>query len=121
MAIVLLLQVALLWADRAELPQRLVERQVAPAEAAARAHHLLLVNTGVAVVFAAAYLGFGALLFRRRAWARNAVSVFALVHLVMLLATGAVFGVHAVLLVLGVAAGVLLWRRASTDWLTGER
>ena len=75
----------------------------------------------VVALFAAAYFGFGALLFRQQHWARIALSVVALCHLVMVLGTGAVFSVQAVVLVIGVLAAVFLWQRASTDWLTGER
>ena len=44
----------------------------------------------------------------------------ALVHLLMLLGTGAVLGAQAVLVVLGGTAALLMWRRPSTEWLTGE-
>lgn len=121
-ALFLLLQTGLMWAGRAELPQQVLESGlVAPEEATSRAERLLWTNTALAVLFAAAYFGFGALLFRQQHWARIALSVVALCHLVMVLGTGAVFSVQAVVLVIGVLAVVFLWQRASTDWLTGER
>ncbi|MCI2417010.1 hypothetical protein MOQ72_06205 [Saccharopolyspora sp. K220] len=120
-AFVLVLQTVLMWVGRDALPQRLIEgRQATAADAAARAEQLLLVNTGFAAVLAGAYLLLGAMLFNRRPWARIALSAFALVHLVLLLGTGAVFSTNAILLILGVAAAVLMWRRPSTEWLTGE-
>lgn len=81
---------------------------------------LLLVHTALAAVLVAAYLVLGAMLFRRRPWVRIVLSVFALVHLLMLLGTGAVLGAQAVLVVLGGTAALLMWRRPSTEWLTGE-
>ncbi|MBB5154642.1 hypothetical protein [Saccharopolyspora phatthalungensis] len=120
-ALVLAWQTALMWVGRAELAQRLIEQhQATPADAAGRAQQLLLVNTGFAVLLAAAYLVLGALLFKRRPWARIVLSAFAVVHLFMLLGTGAVFSVNVILLILGAAATVLMWWRSSTDWLTGE-
>ncbi|GAA4620934.1 hypothetical protein [Saccharopolyspora hordei] len=121
-AILLLLQAGLMWSGRAQLVQQIAEQQhVMAADAAARAQQLVWVNTGLAVVLAAAYLGFGVALYRRHAWARIGLSAFALLHLVLVLGSGAVLSVHLALLVLGVVAAVLLWRAPSTEWLTGER
>lgn len=121
-AILLLLQAGLMWSGRAELVQQLaVQQQLAPADAAGRAQQMILANTGIAVVLAAAYLGFGVALIKRHSWARIGLSAFALVHLVLVLGSGAVFSVHTILLVLGGTAAVLLWRAQSTEWLTGER
>ncbi|MGP4015198.1 hypothetical protein [Saccharopolyspora sp. 5N708] len=120
-AFVLVLQTALMWVGRAALPGQLIEEQRATAaDAVARAEQLLLVNTGFAVALAGAYLLLGAMLFKRRPWARILLSVFAAVHLVMLLGTGAVFSTNLILLIFGVVAAVLMWRRPSTEWLTGE-
>ncbi|MEV0049793.1 hypothetical protein AB0H34_04755 [Saccharopolyspora shandongensis] len=120
-ALVLGLQSVLMWVGRGDLAGRLIAQdQATPADAADRAQQLLLVNTGIAVVLVAAYLVLGALMFRRRAWARGVLSGFAVVHLLMLLGTGAVFSVNVIVLILGAAAAVLMWRRPSTDWLTGE-
>ncbi|MGW1677181.1 hypothetical protein [Saccharopolyspora sp. NPDC002376] len=122
MAFLLLLQAGLMWSGRAELVQQLGEQQqLVPADAAARAQQMIVANTGIAVVLAAAYLGFGAAVFKRHSWARMALTAFALVHLVLVLGSGAVFSVHTILLVLGGTAAVLMWRRPSTEWLTGER
>ncbi|MBE9374885.1 hypothetical protein IQ251_10565 [Saccharopolyspora sp. HNM0983] len=120
-AVVLLLQTGSMWLGRAELPGVLLRQGAVGAGAAQdRAEHLLLVNTLVAVVFAAAYLALGAALFRRRPWARIALSAVGVLHLLMLLGTGAVLSVNAVVLVIGAAAAVLLWRRPSGDWIAGE-
>ncbi|MGI8308714.1 hypothetical protein [Saccharopolyspora hattusasensis] len=120
-ALVLAWQTALMWFGRAELAGRMIERrQATPADAVERTQQLLVTNTGIAAALVAAYLVLGALLFKRRPWARVVLSVFALLHLVMLLGTGAVFSVNVVLLILGAIAAVLMWRRSSTDWLTGE-
>lgn len=120
-ALVLGWQTVLMWVGRAELPQRLVDQhQATPGDAADRAQQLLLVNTGFAALLVAAYLVLGALLFTRRPWARGVLSAFAVMHLLMLLGTGAVFSVNVILLILGTAAAVLMWWCPSTDWLTGE-
>lgn len=120
-ALVLAWQTALMWVGRAELAGRMIERrQATAADAVERTQQLLMMNTGIAAVLVAAYLVLGALLFKRRPWARVVLSAFALLHLVMLLGTGAVLRVNAVLLILGAVASVLMWLRSSTDWLTGE-
>lgn len=120
-ALLLLGQLAVMWSSSGELGQRLVEQgTVSPDEATARATRLVWVNTGFAVVLAGAYLVLGALLFRRRPWARIALTVFGVVHLVMLLGTGAVLGPQLVLALVGVAAAVLMWGPASTAWVAGE-
>ncbi|MDI2031208.1 hypothetical protein QFW96_21445 [Saccharopolyspora sp. TS4A08] len=82
---------------------------------------LLLVNTVVGIVLAAIYLVLGAMVFRRRAWARLALTIFAAAHLVLMVVSGAGFGIPMLLLALGVAGTVLMWARQSSDWLTGER
>ncbi|PKW13007.1 hypothetical protein [Saccharopolyspora spinosa] len=120
-ALVLAWQTALMWFGRTELAGRMIERrQATPADAVERTQQLLVMNTGIAAVLVAAYLVLGALLFKRRPWARAVLSAFALLHLVMLLGTGAVLSVNVVLLILGAFAAVLMWWRSSTDWLTGE-
>ena len=121
-ALSLLLEIAATWFNRGDLAERLIRAEnLTAAEAAQRTSSLLLSQTAFGVGLAAAYLVFGVLIYRRQAWARIALTVFALAHLVMLLGTGAVLGPQAVLLALGVAAAVLMWRGASGDWLTGER
>ncbi|MDA3628083.1 hypothetical protein OU415_21800 [Saccharopolyspora sp. WRP15-2] len=122
MAFLLLLQAGLMWSGRSELVQQLGEQQqLVPADATARAQQMIVANTGIAVVLAAAYFGFGAAVLKRHSWARVALTAFALVHLVLVLGSGAVFSVHTILLVLGGTAAVLMWRQPSTEWLTGER
>ncbi|GAA4844993.1 hypothetical protein GCM10025787_28730 [Saccharopolyspora rosea] len=112
-ALLLAALTALAWTVGTGAPPR-------PGAPPADAARLLLVHTALAAVLVAAYLVLGAMLFRRRPWVRIVLSVFALVHLLMLLGTGAVLGAQAVLVVLGGTAAVLMWRRPSTEWLTGE-
>lgn len=82
---------------------------------------LMLVNTVVGIVMAAIYLALGALVFRRAAWARLVLTVFAAAHLVLMVVSGAGFGIPVLLLVLGAAGTVLMWVQQSSDFLTGER
>lgn len=120
-AALLVLQLAVMWLNRADLPAALLSQGVVDASGAEeRAGRLLLGNTVAAGVFAVAYFALGAALFGRRPWARIVLSVVAVLHLMMLLGTGAVFSVQAVVLVIMVVAAVLLWRPASGDWITGE-
>ncbi|MEB3370313.1 hypothetical protein [Saccharopolyspora mangrovi] len=79
------------------------------------------INTVVGVALAAIYLGLGALVFRRKAWARLVLSVLAVVHLVLMVVSGAGSWIPLLLLALGVAGTVLMWAQQSSDWLTGER
>ncbi|MFC7341596.1 hypothetical protein [Saccharopolyspora griseoalba] len=121
-ALLLLLEIAAMWFDRGGLVEQLMRAEGLPAaDAARRASRLLVSQTAFGLVLAAGYLVLGAFVQRRRAWARIALTGFAVVHLVMLLGTGAVLGPQAVLLVLGVVAAVLMWRGTSGEWLTGER
>ncbi|GAB3676114.1 hypothetical protein [Saccharopolyspora tripterygii] len=82
---------------------------------------LMLVNTLVGAVMAVVYLVLGALVFRRTAWARLVLTVFAAAHLVLMVVSGAGFGIPMLLLVLGAAGTVLMWVQQSSDFLTGER
>ncbi|MBQ0922759.1 hypothetical protein [Saccharopolyspora endophytica] len=82
---------------------------------------LLLVNTVVGVVMAVIYLALGALVFRRQGWARFVLTAFAAVHAVLMVVSGAGFGIPVLLLVLGLAGTVLMWAQQSSDFLTGER
>ncbi|WP_433870385.1 hypothetical protein [Saccharopolyspora sp. CA-218241] len=120
-ALLLLLQTAVMWAGRDALPDQVAGSGLAPlGEAAGHARHLLAVNTAFGIGLAAAYLVLGALLFRRRPWARLLLTGFAVVHLLMLLGTGAVLSVNGVLVLFGAVAGLLLWWPTSTEWVTGE-
>lgn len=120
-ALLLLAQLIMLWLGSGELGQLLVRQgTVAPEAAVDQAWRLLWMNTGFAVFFAVAYLVLGGLLFRRRPWARITLTVFAVLHLVLLLGTGAVLGPQVVLVLLGAVATVLLWIPASTNWVAGE-
>ncbi|RRO13066.1 hypothetical protein EIL87_25805 [Saccharopolyspora rhizosphaerae] len=103
LALLLLLETGLAWTDPA-LETR-----------------LLVVNTVVGSVLAAAYLVLGSLVFRRTAWARLVLTVLAAAHLVLMIASGAGVGIPLLLLALGVAGTVLMWARQSSEWLTGER
>ncbi|SFS45675.1 hypothetical protein [Saccharopolyspora flava] len=80
-----------------------------------------VINTVVGVVLAAVYLGLGALLFRRRGWARPVLSAVAAAHLLLMVVSSPGFGIPMLLLALGVAGTVLMWAQQSSDWLTGER
>ncbi|GAB2757489.1 hypothetical protein GCM10027174_37040 [Salinifilum aidingensis] len=120
-ALLLLAQLAVMWAGHDQLGRTLVDQgAVAPQEAGSRAARLLWVNTGFAAVLAVAYLVLGSLMYGRRPWARLVLTVFAIVHLVMVLGTGAVFGPQIVLVLLGVPATVLLWGPSGAAWVTGE-
>lgn len=119
-AALLVLQIAAMWLNRAALPTALPGGGADPGGAADRADRLLLGNTAAAGVFAVAYCALGAALFGRRPWARVVLTVVAVLHLLMLLGTGAVLGPQSVLLVIGVAAAVLLWHPTSGDWIAGE-
>lgn len=120
-ALLLLAQLAVMWSGYDQLGRSLVDvGMVAPEEADARAARLLWVNTGMAVVLAAGYFVLAALLFGRRPWVRLVLTMLAIVHLLMVLGTGAVFGPQALLVALGIPATVLLWGPSGAEWITGE-
>ncbi|GAA2329651.1 hypothetical protein GCM10009854_00550 [Saccharopolyspora halophila] len=121
-ALLLLLETAAMWSGQHDLIEQLMRTDGLPAgQAEQRASAMLLEHSVFGVLLALAYLASGVLLYQRRAWGRIAMTGFALLHVLMVFATGTVIGVQALLLVLGLVAAVLMWRPASTDWLTGER
>lgn len=122
LAVFLLLQSGLAWTGLDWLRQRLVEQQgLSAARAGAAARSLLAVNTAIAVVVAAAYAALTWFVWRRRAWARLAVTVLTVVHLLLILVTAALSTPNLIMLALAVAAWACCWRPSVTDWLTGGR
>ncbi|GAA3365056.1 hypothetical protein [Saccharopolyspora gregorii] len=121
LAAFLLVQTAFSWADRDALRRRLVEAgAAAPDRAEAAALDLLLLNTGLAVVFAAGYALAGVLIRGRRPWARIGVCVLLVVQVVTVLGSRSFAAADLIVLVLGGAAAWCSWTTSSTEWVTGE-
>lgn len=121
LAAFLLVRTAFSWADRDALRRRLVEAGVAaPDRAEAAALDLLLLNTGLAVVFAAGYALAGVLIRGRRPWARIGVCVLLVVQVVTVLGSRSFAAADLIVLVLGGAAAWCSWTTSSTEWVTGE-
>lgn len=121
-ALLLLLETAAMWFGQHGVAEQLMRTDgLSAAQAEQRASAMLLEQSVFGVLLALAYLASGVLLYQRRGWGRIAMTGFAVLHLLMVFGTGTVLSVQALLLVLGVVAAVLMWRPASTDWLTGER
>ena len=74
----------------------------------------------VALVFVAAYAWLTRLLLRRRNWARIALSVIAIVHMIWILFLG-VSAANLVTLLLICAAIVFTWQRATAQWVAEVR
>ncbi len=122
LAVFLLVQSGLSWTGVEWLEQRLVEQQGMPAERASSvARSLLLVSSGITVLVAASYVTFAWMLWRGRAWARIAVTVLAIAHVLLILVASAVSVSNVIVLLLVAAAWACCWRRSTTDWLTGGR
>lgn len=122
LAVLLVVRAAVSWADFDRLHRRLLQQPgTAPAEANSAAQSLLLWNLAIAVVLAAAYAGLAWLIRKRHWWARIAVTVLTVAHLVMILGTLSVSASNAVVAVLAVVAWACCWRWESTEWLSGER
>ena len=121
LAAFLLVQTAVSWAGRSALQQQLVANHAAaPEQAADRTLQLLLINTGIAVVFAAGYVVLGLLILTRRPWSRIGVSVLLAVQVVMMLGSQSLTVVNIIVLVLGGAAAWCCWSKTGTEWVTGE-
>ena len=104
-----------------ELPEQLAAaRRLAPEQAAAQAQHMLLLNTGLAVLFAAAYAVLGLLVLKQRAWARIAVTGVLAVQLAMAMGSLSLSAVNLIVLVLGGAAAWCCWTRSAAEWVSGE-
>ncbi|QUH05286.1 hypothetical protein HUO13_34945 [Saccharopolyspora erythraea] len=117
-AALVVVRVAGMWLDRAEMPARLVRQgAVVPEHAAQRAWELLTLNTAVQVLFVLVYCATTLLIRKRRPWARIVLTVCGLLHLVVTMSAG----ISNLPLAVGlVAALVLLWWPVSGEWLTGE-
>ncbi|WP_243790236.1 hypothetical protein [Saccharopolyspora gloriosae] len=121
LAAFLLVQTVFSWVDRAELERQIVVNHVAaPDQAGAVTLDRLLLNTALAVVFAAGYVGAGVLLRKRRPWARIGVCVLFAVQLVIVLGGFSFSMANLIVLVLGGAAAWCSWTTSSTEWVTGE-
>lgn len=121
LAAFLLVQAAFSWSGRPALEQQLAAaRRLAPEQAAAQAQHMLLLNTGLAVLFAAAYAVLGLLVLKQRAWARIAVSGVLAVQLAMAMGSLSLSAVNLIVLVLGGAAAWCCWTRSAAEWVSGE-
>lgn len=117
----LLVQTAFSWSGRSALEQQLISSHAAPAaQAGDRAMHLLLLNSGLAVAFAAGYAVFGVLVLTKRPWARIAVTALLAVQVVMMLGSLSLSLVNMIVLVLGCAAAACCWTKTAAEWVTGE-
>lgn len=122
LAVLLLVRAAVSWADFDRLHRRLLGQQgMTSAEASAAAQSLLLVNLVISVALAAGYAGLAWLIRKRQWWARIAVTVLTVVHLLMILGTMALSASNLVVVVLALGAWACCWRAESTEWLTGDR
>jgi uncharacterized protein YybS (DUF2232 family) len=80
----------------------------------------LLTLTAIAVLFAAAYAWLTRTFLRRKNWARIALSVVAVVHMIWILFLG-VSAANLVTLLLICAAIVFTWQRAAAQWVAEVR
>lgn len=104
------------WLNRNQIRNTLLEqRLISPDKVDAAVRDLLVQNTLVAGLFAAAYIAFGLLLFRGKTWARIAITVAAALQLVVLISGLSLVGV----LILGLIASglVLSWLPTTSRWL----
>ncbi|GAB2656615.1 hypothetical protein GCM10027271_13920 [Saccharopolyspora gloriosae] len=121
LAAFLLVQTVFSWADREELERQLVAHHVAaPDQAGTVTLDRLLLNTALAVVFAAGYVAAGVLLRKRRPWARIGVCALFAVQLVIVLGGFSFSAANLIVLALGGAAAWFSWTTSSTKWVTGE-
>lgn len=121
-AVLLVLRAALSFGGFDLLRRQWIEQRGAtPAEAASVVQAQLLMNLALAVVLALAYAALAWMMWKRRGWARTAVTVLAVLQLVMVLATGALSVPNLITLVLMVAAWACSWRASSSEWVAGER
>lgn len=80
----------------------------------------LLTLTVIAVLFSAAYAWLTRTFLRRKNWARIALSVVAVVHMIWILFLG-VSAANLVTLLLICAAIVFTWQRAAAQWVAEVR
>jgi hypothetical protein len=102
-----------LWIERGE-----IERM--SGKPAGQVTTFLVALTVVAVVFGVVYGWLAWMFFRRRNWARIALTAVAVVHLLWLLLVG-VSAASLVTLLLICAAIVFTWQRAAAQWLAEVR
>ncbi|RCW46894.1 hypothetical protein DFQ14_101234 [Halopolyspora algeriensis] len=122
LAVLLIVRAAVSWSDFDRLRRRLLGQQgMTPAEAGSAAQTLLLVNLAIAVALAAGYAGLAWLVRKRQWWARIAVTVLTVLHLVMILGTMSMSASNLVVSVLALGAWACSWRAESTEWLNGDR
>lgn len=76
--------------------------------------------TVIAVIFAAAYAWLTRLFLRRRNWARIALSIMAILHMLWLLFLG-ISAANLVTLLLICAAIVFTWQSSTAQWLAEVR
>jgi hypothetical protein len=116
-----LLTAAASWASRSQLRQVLLnQRLIPPDKIDATLQTLLVRNTLVFALFAAAYVAFGLVLYRGKSWARLALSLVAALQLLVLLSSGVSVSV-ALLFGLIISGLVLSWLPASSRWLADLR
>ncbi|MDR7302367.1 hypothetical protein [Haloactinomyces albus] len=122
LAVFLIVRAAVAWVDVDRLHRRLIEQPgTTPAEASSAVRSLLLGNLAIAVALAAAYAGLAWLIRQRHWWARIAVTVLTVAHLVMILGTMSLSASNGIVAVLALVAWACCWRAESTEWLNGER
>ncbi|SDJ81568.1 hypothetical protein SAMN04487820_102218 [Actinopolyspora mzabensis] len=122
LGVFLLVRAAISWTDLGALRGGLVDtRGLAPERAEQLAREFLVVNTILAVVLAAGYAGLAWSVLRRHSWARIAVSLLAVAHVLLLLLSGAWSASNLIVLVLAVLAWACFWRRETSEWLAGDR
>ena len=121
LAVFLLVQAALSWTARDQIARQLVEQRVAaPEDATSDAQSILLTNLGIAAALAIVYAGLALLLLKRWSWARIALTVVAVVHVLVVLGRGAPSAPGLIALAMAGAALMCCWLRQSSEWLNGE-
>ena len=116
-AVLTAVQVAAMWTDRDVLVGGLVAQGASPQEAESRAQQVMALNTAVDAFLVLLYFAMSLLIYRRRPWARNVLTAFGLVHVIMTMAVGVS---NLLLLGLLVLALVLTWWPTSGKWIAGE-
>ena len=112
-AVFVLFTTAGLWFQRGEI-ERLSKKP--PGEVTT----FLIALTVVAVIFAGLYVWLTRVLLKRRNWARIALSVIAIVHMLWLLAIG-ISPASLVTLLLIVVAIVFTWQARTAQWFAEVR
>ncbi|AHI01701.1 hypothetical protein GCM10010174_88240 [Kutzneria viridogrisea] len=118
LALLGLLSGGYLWLLRSEVRTAVIARNVVrPEQVEDAVTSVLMSNTVVALLFAAAYSGFALALRAGRRWARVALSAVAALQLVLLVLSGLGSVANLVSIVLVVAALVVTWHGATSRWL----